>query len=313
MTYQKIPVLFCFFNRKETALTSFERIKKFQPLYLFLASDGPRLGRVGEKELVEDIRRTIVGQIDWDCNVETLFREENLGCGMGMYTAIDWFFENVGYGVVLEDDCVVEESFFRFMGEMLEMYKNDNRIGMVAGTNPVNLRNYDKSYLFSKYKSCWGWGSWKRAWKNMDINMTWREEGIEDIVGNCGFQGRDIDSWKRKIVAIDKQYVSAWDHQWYFSLSAQNQLCIYPVKNLVSNIGNDENATHTGLGSITIPSFPLDFPLVHPRYVVPNIEFDKAFYKQGKTLYNALKRHIPYEWRQSLKKIIFKIRKKCQK
>ncbi len=309
MITNKLPVLFCFFNRKETALTSFNRIKKFQPQYLFLASDGPRDGRDGEREIVEDIRKTIVDLVDWDCKVETLFREENLGCGMGMYTAIDWFFKNVEYGVVLEDDCVVEKSFFRFMSEMLEMYRDDNRIGMVAGTNPISMKNYDKSYLFSKYKSCWGWGSWNRAWKNMDINMIWREEYLEDVIGNCGFQGRDVSGWKFKINCIDNKVVSAWDWQWYFTLSAQNQLCIYPTKNLVSNIGNGLDATHTGLNTITIPSYPMEFPLKHPEYVVPYMIFDKAFYHQSNTLRIKLTRLLPSSLKNQIKKRIIKFKK----
>ncbi len=303
----ELPVLFCFFNRQDVALKSFERIRMFQPKYLYLASDGAREGVSHEKEKVETIRNTILELIDWDCQVSTLFREDNLGCGLGIYSAISWFFTHVECGVILEDDCVVEDSFFRFMYEMLQCYKDDTRIGMIAGTNPIKMTTNQSSYVFSKYKSCWGWGTWKRAWKNMDIDMSWRNVDAQSVLANCGYFGKDIAGWKFKIKCIEKQDVSAWDWQWYFSLAAQNQLCVYPRVNLVSNIGADADATHTGLGNITLQSYELDFPLKHPTYILPNIDFDKEFYCDSNTLWIRIMRLIPSTLKKRVKKVLFRI------
>lgn len=300
----KIPILFVIFNRVDIAKKAFAQIKNICPQVLYIACDGARNDKDGEAELVKNTREAILSEIDWQCDVRTLFQEKNLGCGKGVFTAIDWFFSNVEYGIVLEDDCIANESFFQFMAELLPRYQYDQRIGMVAGTNPIKLQGYPYSYLFSRYKSCWGWGSWKRAWAHMDLTMKWRQEDPESILANAGYRGKDLSGWKYKLKCIDCDYVSAWDWQWYFALSAQNQLCIYPRVNLISNIGNDEHATHTSWAQITIPSCNLETPLVPPIYVVPYEPFEKAFYRDANTLYIRLSRRIPLRIKNILKKTI---------
>ncbi len=304
-----IPILFVFFNRPQIALQSFQVIKKVKPKRLYLASDAPRETKTGELELVEETRKLILDSIDWECDSKTLFQEKNLGCGLGVYTAINWLFENEEYGIILEDDCVVEPTFFSYMEEMLLRYATDERIGMIAGTNPVGDYVPITSYVFSRYKSCWGWASWRRAWANMDIEMKWRDDNYESVLRNAGYCAWDYNGWKYKIKCIDRNVVSAWDWQWYFSLSAQNQLCIYPAKNLVSNIGTDANATHTSGSAITLKTFSLGFPLTHPKNVVPDSLFDKLFYEKSNTLIIKLKRLIPISLKKQLKNLITKLKK----
>jgi hypothetical protein len=87
-----IPILFIFFRRKETALKSFERIRDIRPSTLYLACDGARSKIPGECEIVEETRKVILESIDWPCDIHTLFQDKNLGCSMGVYTAICWLF-----------------------------------------------------------------------------------------------------------------------------------------------------------------------------------------------------------------------------
>ena len=131
----RLPVLFVIFNRPEMSQRSFSFIRTAKPNKLYIASDGARLDHPGEEEVVARTRSSVLAMIDWDCEVQTLFQEQNLGCGPGVYTAISWFFEHEEMGVVIEDDCIVSESFFPFMEQMLTRYATDQRIGMVAGFN----------------------------------------------------------------------------------------------------------------------------------------------------------------------------------
>lgn len=279
----KIPILFVFFNREDIALKTFAHIKDIKPHCLYLASDGPRKSMPQEKEVVESIRKKILNLIDWPCTVNTRFLDSNIGCSLGVSSAISWMFEKEEYGIVLEDDCVPLKSFFLFVEDMLERYKDDSRIGLVAGFNPIARKiRMPFSYCFSRYKSTWGWATWKRVWNNMDIDMGWRNTNLNDsIIANMGYFGKDNRYWKFRIKAIDRQYVSAWDWQFFFSLAGQNQLTIYPEKNLISNIGFGKDATHTVLGSRSKKynaNNDLSFPLNHPKYIVPFLKFEKLFY-----------------------------------
>lgn len=309
-----IPILFIIFNRPDIASKSFLKIKEARPSKLYIAQDGARQDSPGENDIVLKTRKIILDMIDWQCEVKTLFQEQNLGCGKGVFTAISWLFQNEDIGIILEDDCVVSNSFFQFMEEMLTKYKDDQRIGMVAGSNLINSYRENKtSYFFSRYKSCWGWGSWKRAWANMDIDMNWRKDYCDDVICNSGYYSKGKSKWNYQLKCIDNNFVSAWDWQWFFTLSSQNQLCIYPAKNLVSNIGNDSNATHTSFGSITHKSHELDFPLVHPKYICPNKTFDAAFWNVENTFKNRILRMLPLKTKKILKQIIFSIISLCQK
>lgn len=305
MEQYNIPILFIFFNREDIALKAFEMIRSVRPTRLYLSQDGPRIDR-GEEEqrkLIR-IRKHIIERIDWECTVHQRFMNKNLGCAMGVKTAIDWIFETEKYGIILEDDCVVSKSFFPFMEDILVRYKDDQRIGMVAGTNPIEKYRGRTSFHFSRFKSCWGWATWARAWKNMDMDMTWRETDMMSVINNSGFNSRHNSKWHFQLKCIDRNHVSAWDWQWYFSLAAQNQLCVYPALNLVSNIGNDSEATHTSFGDITRERHELPLPLTAPSIVAPDYHFDKMFDANENRLPTMLARIMPHTLKGYIKRLI---------
>ena len=152
-----IPILFLVFNRPETTALVFQEIRKVRPQQLFVAADGPRPDRTGEAEKCAEVKK-IVAAVDWPCEVKTLFRDNNLGCRVAVSSAINWFFENVEEGIILEDDCLPHPDFFRFCNELLDYYRNDERIMHIGGNNFQFVNKYGKSsYYFSHYAHIWGW------------------------------------------------------------------------------------------------------------------------------------------------------------
>ncbi|WP_282050994.1 nucleotide-diphospho-sugar transferase [Maribacter aquivivus] len=301
------PILFIIFNRKDVALKSLAAIRKSKPKRMYISGDGPRNTVVQDIDKVKNTRDAIINAIDWDCEVKTLFQEDNLGCGPGVYTAINWFFKHEEQGIILEDDCVASESFFPFCETLLEQYKEDERIGLISGYNQVGSIPVDDSYCFSNYSVCWGWASWRRAWNNMDYDIAWKNGKYEkSILSNCGYLGKDYTYWKRRIKALETGLVSAWDFQWCYSLAAQNQLGIFPGVNLISNIGYGEDATHSSKSPFMNydKREELAFPLKHPTYILPQIEFDKAFYKERNTLINSLAWFFPKSIKDAVKNML---------
>lgn len=303
-----IPILFVIFRRKDVTMRTFAAIKAAQPAKLYIACDGARETVSGEQELVEATRQAVENAIDWPCEVHRRYQDHNQGCAKAVSSAISWIFETEEMGIILEDDCVAEPSFFKFVREMLHRYKDDQRIGMVAGTNLVSSKvTMPDSYCFSKYKACWGWATWKRAWSNFQLDMPWRDSDYyQSVIANNGFRAKDKNYWKYRLNLIDANYVSSWDWPWYFCLAAQNQLCIFPSKDLIVNIGFDAEATHTSF--FNLPKYKdegeLSFPLRHPRYIVPYEPFDKAFYKANNNLYMRLSSCIPLWLKKKLKKML---------
>jgi len=172
-TQLQTAVLLITFRRQAHTREVLEAIRTARPTRLYFASDGAREGNEGERELVSGVR-SLISEVDWPCEVHTLFQDTNLGCGSGVKAAIDWFFSNEESGIILEDDTVPNFSFFLFCQELLSRYETDTRVGLISGTNHVASVSSDSSYFFSKNKKTWGWATWKRAWDLMDFSMAWR-------------------------------------------------------------------------------------------------------------------------------------------
>jgi hypothetical protein len=175
MSNHKSAVLFLVFSRPHLTAQVMATIRAAQPKRLYVAADGPRK-RPGEDELCNEARR-IATEVDWPCEVRTLFRDTNLGCRVGVSTAMDWFFEHEKEGIILEDDCVPSQSFFPYCAELLDRYRDDARIMCISGDNPrarpVQRR---ESYVFSRYPLIWGWATWQRAWRLYDATRSsWPE------------------------------------------------------------------------------------------------------------------------------------------
>jgi hypothetical protein len=294
----KTPILFLIFNRPDTTQQVFDSIREQQPARLYVAADAPRRNRVGETVLCEQAR-AIINQVDWDCEIKTLFREENLGCKLAVSSAITWFFEQEESGIILEDDCLPDASFFPYCENLLERYKNDERIGHISGNCFLpKFFTKEPSYDFSSIPHIWGWATWRRVWKNYDVNFSYWEETKSDRKA----REKLFDSFWEKVYFStfisdsiqNKNGINAWSVQYLLMLKKQDQLSIYPFVNLVSNIGlNVVNATHTQKRTrkLYCSSSSMPFPLKHPSSILRNKILDKATIRK---LFFSWKRLVRY-------------------
>jgi hypothetical protein len=307
-TIFKTPILFIIFNREDTTQRVFETIRQQRPKYLFVAADGPRKNKEGEAEQCQRTR-DIIKQIDWDCELKTLFHNENLGCKMAESSAMTWFFNQVEQGIVLEDDCLPDPLFFPYCEELLDRYKDDNRIGLISGNCFFpDSSDWDKdcSYNFCSISHTWGWASWQRVWKNYDVNFPYWEKYKHDK------KKRNLifNSLREKVyfssfiddTLLEKNKISTWEVQFIFMLRLQHQLGIYPMSNLVTNIGHGSVlATHITrrtrkVKKMEIPLSSISFPLKHPEYLLPNNRIYKLTMKRLFFSYKRLIRFILFYW-----------------
>jgi hypothetical protein len=281
----KTPVLFLVFNRLDTTKKVFAEIRKAKPQKLFIASDGARKNKPEEKEVVEKVRKYVLDNIDWPCKVKTLFRKKNIGCKYAVSGAIDWFFKNVEQGIILEDDCLPSQSFFRFCEELLERYKEDERIMSISGYNPLDKFDVKESYLFSKYFYCWGWATWRRAWDKNDLELKKYKEVKNKLKSFLpGFFERII--YQKRFKDNITQRTNSWAISYLFTHIINKTLCIVPKENLVENLGfSDTKSTHTKENKwdkkfLNHEAREIEFPLKHPEKVILNKKFDSKFIMQ---------------------------------
>lgn len=291
------PVLLIFFNRPDTFEQVFQKVKKVKPRKLYLAQDGARPGNIDDQERILQCRK-IAEDIDWDCEIQTNYSDSNLGCGLRPQTAISWVLEKEESVIILEDDCIPSLSFFYYCEELLEKYKDDQRICLISGLNhfeewePVCGKEAD--YFFCKTGAIWGWATWARAWKNYSYNLDkYTKEDLKAIasaIGNSKVGQRRLHIWQETIDKLEAgENISYWDYQWGIVRYAQSQFTIVPKKNLITNIGVGAYSTHAKDSDITIykrfenfvfmPSYELEFPLTHPFIMVNETKYDGLVYK----------------------------------
>ena len=278
----KAPVLLIGFNRPDTMQQVFDAVRLAQPSKLYFAVDGARKGK-NEEEKVQQVR-DIVKQVDWPCEVHTLFRDENVGCGFGPANAITWAFENEDRLIVLEDDCVPSQSFFRFCNEMLERYKDDTRVNIISGRSHWHGSHFfDKyDYLFTHYAHTWGWATWKRAWDQFDIYMKdfplWIESGgSKNVLFDIKQSSRTDMSFRTVYDEIEKEVTHSWDRQWFFTRIKLGGLGIVPCQNLIRNIGY-EGTHHSSQGVFELEATEMPLVLRHPPFIVLNRDYEEYHY-----------------------------------
>jgi hypothetical protein len=239
------PVLFLIFNRPETTQQVFSAIKKAKPPRLYVAADGPRSDYPNEAESCE-IARSIATNVDWDCEVKTLFRERNLGCGLAVTSAIDWFFEQESEGIILEDDTKPSEQFFKFINFGLRKYRDDKNIGSICGYNPLTpIPDKIDRIIISNYPSLWGWGTWKNVWEKYSLQADFHYLHKVTTIYRHIKHLRYTMYIMSILRGVEQREVDTWCAQFGFMFAKYQYKVVYPPINLIENVGFGGLATHT--------------------------------------------------------------------
>jgi len=307
------PVAFMIFNRPDLTQRVFEVITKAKPKQLFVVADGPRFPEEAEK--CEQARAVIEG-VDWECDVFKNYSGKNLGCGRRISTGIDWVFSEVEEAIFLEDDTLPDLSFFPYCEVLLQHYRHDERIMTVNGNNfQSGQRRTDYSYHFSKYCSCWGWASWRRAWKHYDYEMkTWPDFKRAGMMKMICPDLYEQQFWTKLFDSMFENpgEIDTWDHQWKYACWSQNGLAIEPSVNLVGNIGlGRPDASHTGGHNPLLSELSKTqemWEIRHPLFVVRQRDADNYIFdyiiggkklKKNDALLGKLRRVLSTVWERS--------------
>jgi hypothetical protein len=274
-----VPVVLLVFNRPDHTRQVLQQVRRAKPPVLLVVADGPRPQVPQDAAACDDARALIEEMVDWGPTLLKNYAPANLGLRRRVGSGLTWAFEQVERAIILEDDCVPDPSFFRFCSELLTYYETDTRIGVITGDNfqPPTF-SCRASYYFSKFNHCWGWATWRRAWRLFSSDMEhWpelRDAGwLEGLFPDPG----QVRYWQQLFDRVYEGQLNSWAYRWTFSCWSQSLLTAIPRKNLVSNIGFGTGATHTTSAPSPLanrPATSLDFPLVHPPCVALDARAD---------------------------------------
>lgn len=270
-------ILVLVFNRPDLTAQLFQVLRRTRPPRLYIASDGPRLGVAGEKELVAETQ-AIFQKIDWPCEVKVNYQTENLGCKLAVSSAMNWFFRHETQGIILEDDCLPSESFFPFCDALLDRYAVDERVKMITGNNFQGGRKIgDGSYYFSRYPHIWGWATWRRAWHSYDGSLSFWPAWSKSHAWESFFASKiERHYWEKIFNSSHAGLIDSWAYPWTASVWHSGGLIATPNENLVSNHGFRNDGTHTRHQDSRVSFLPTGqiSSLVHPEVFTASLEAD---------------------------------------
>jgi hypothetical protein len=235
------PVLFIVFNRPDTAAKVFERIRAVQPKQLYIIADGPRQH---VPEDAENCRKTreIVSLVDWECEVKTDFKANNVGPEVSIKSGLNWFFNEVEYGIILEDDCLPDLSFFEYCERLLRKFRYDDHINIISGCTFIDKKlSADYDYFIGELSYSWGWASWARVFKNLKWGQYYDLENVYSKLFSA-FGNKEYADLLFCTIEHSHNKEGNWDVELLIHNLMNDKKSVTPAVNLVSNIG--ETGTH---------------------------------------------------------------------
>lgn len=273
-----VPVVMIVFNRPDTTRRVFEQVRMVKPSKIYVVSDAPREYRNGEKEKVTEVRQYIETHIDWECEKQFVYADENMGCQNRVASGLDFVFQREEEAIILEDDCVPSMDFFWFCKEMLLRYKDDERIMQISGCNLVPEYRVDTQYLFSIFCSIWGWATWRRAWEKFDFSMKEYPEFRKKKIIYHLFPESAAQIIEGEMDRVYDGRMNSWAYRWLLARMVYSGLGIVPAVNLIKNIGvGRDDATHTKENSnYQFNMSSMKFPISFQKTVYRDYGYEKA-------------------------------------
>lgn len=274
-----VPVKIAIWIRPDCQRRQFEVIKQARPSRLFLVSDGGR--NEEEWNAIYQNRKMYDEEVDWDCKIEKIYNDKNLGLYATGKKAEKIIWSQIEYGIFMEDDIIPSVSYFRYCAELLERYKNDERIESISGANFLGKsEDVTADYFFSKYAGGWAIATWKRV-----------------IRDRCRFPEYGDDPYVMKMLKINTKgnkfiwnslvgyaengvyegHIAGTEFYTEFDMYSQSRLQIVPKVNMIKCIGATMNSAHSdsidtipkGLRQVyDMKTYEMEFPIKHPRFIM---------------------------------------------
>ena len=204
---------------------------------VFLAVDGPK-DEIDRK--IQLKYQSIVNKYTNEgLNIDYWQRNKNLGVGLSVITAIDWFFENCEEGIVLEDDLQLSDSFFNYCFNALNKYRNNPNVKMISGSRLVQWGKDELNAVACNYPQIWGWATWRDDWNA--LKKTYSTNFY--LIFPSFFPVKSF--WKAGTLRALSRKIDTWDLPLAYIFWKMKFLCVIPPVNMVSNIGVDKVAQHT--------------------------------------------------------------------
>lgn len=241
------PIVLFVYNRPHHTIQTIETLQKNElakESELFIYSDGAK--SENDKPKVNEVREHLQN-IDGFKAVHIIEREKNYGLADNIISGVTEIVNRYGSAIVLEDDIVTNPYFLKYMNKALEFYKDEDRVMHVSGyLYPTLDGKSTKETFFLNVATCWGWGTWRRAWNHLIVDC----EKLINLIPQCEINRFNLEGgydWYRHLILNSKNQMNTWAIKWYASFFIKDGFCLHPKYTLTKNIGTDGSGVHCGI------------------------------------------------------------------
>lgn len=236
------PIALIAYKRPDTTRQVLDKIRDLAPKRLFLICDGPKSNE--DEPGVREVR-SLLETVDWECEVTRIFADNNMGLRPRIESGLTEVFSMVDRAIILEDDCVPSERFAAYCARTLELYQGDPRVGLVSGDNAHGYFKPGEDHYFSRFTLIWGWATWARAWEKYDLGQSLWPDARDSGFLHWFFKSKRAAAYWNTVLESNYNGGNSWARVWMLTCWLNSMLCAIASKNLISNIGFDDDATHT--------------------------------------------------------------------
>jgi hypothetical protein len=243
------PIIYFAYNRPDHTLHTLEALSKCRlaedsDLYIYI--DGPKENASeANKKNIESVKE--IAQLKkWCKNVTIIAAEKNKGLFRSITEGISAIVNRFGKIIIVEDDVLVSPGFLEYINDALNIYENTPQVMHISAFSLPEFDDVEvkESTYFYNHTTCWGWGTWKRAWDFFDVDvLSLRERAKKEKSIYHLNMGHTFEFyWGLK--AISKGKFQDWNYNWHTSVFLNDGMCLHPTHSLVSNIGHDGSGTN---------------------------------------------------------------------
>jgi hypothetical protein len=221
--------------------------------------DGPK--HAGHAESVARTREIVRAAAP--AHAELILREENLGLARSIITGVSELCQAHGRAIVLEDDLVLSPYALDFLNAGLDRYAEDDAVMHVSAYMYPVQRRLAPSFFYRE-ATCWGWGTWARAWSHFNPDAGALVARIDELKLRNAFNINSSMYFYQMLCKQRDGEIDSWAIRWYASMFLRNGLALHPARSLVQNLGFDGSGIHCNvdsrfevtLGDRAVTSFP---------------------------------------------------------
>lgn len=244
LAQNRVPVVLFIHQRVWHLRRVLRAIRAYCPSRLFIFADGWDKRDPKEKKACQAARRLVKEEVDWPCQALYQFSTKKIGLKTSVEKGLCQVFSKVPAAIILEDDCVASPEFFKFCEQNLRRYRRDHKVMSLSGSCFVDekISIPGRAYL-SRYPHCWGWATWKRAWRKYQGEL--KTDTLQKILHRQFFPAQETAHWSRIVLELVRGGISSWAYFWIWAHWKNGARALTPAVNLVRNIGFDATARHT--------------------------------------------------------------------